>query len=74
MPSTAKEPTAYCDQCGEPAATAEHRACARRRRLEPPRWCPSCRRRMVVQVTPRGWWARCSEHGTTASETPAVPS
>ena len=31
--------------------------------LEPPRFCPYCRRRMVVQVVPRGWSARCARHG-----------
>ena len=35
--------------------------------LEPPRYCAQCRRRMVVQVLPRGWSARCSEHGLTSS-------
>ncbi|WP_436773568.1 hypothetical protein [Yinghuangia sp. YIM S09857] len=53
----------YCDQCGEAASEAGHEACARRRELEPPRYCGSCRRRMVVQVTPRGWTAKCVEHG-----------
>jgi hypothetical protein len=57
----------YCDQCGEDAAHDGHDACAARRRLEPPRYCPQCRRRMVVQVLPRGWSARCVEHGVTAS-------
>lgn len=52
--------TRWCDQCGEPG---EHPACAARRPHEPPRWCARCRRRMVVQVLPRGWSARCSEHG-----------
>ena len=27
-------------------------------------YCSRCRRRMVVQVLPTGWTARCSEHGT----------
>ncbi|MGW0657636.1 biotin synthase auxiliary protein BsaP [Streptodolium elevatio] len=54
----------YCDQCGEAAAAAGHEGCARRRELEPPRYCGDCRRRMVVQVTPRGWTAKCVEHGT----------
>jgi hypothetical protein len=67
----------YCDQCGEPAAsveapevadTAVHARCAARRELEPPRYCGQCKRRMVVQVVPRGWTARCSEHGTIRSE------
>ena len=51
----------WCDVCGEPG---EHQACAARRDLEPPRYCSACRRRMVVQVTPTGWTARCVEHGT----------
>jgi hypothetical protein len=55
----------FCDQCGEPAG--EHPDCARRRSLEPPRYCARCRRRMVVQVLPRGWTARCSEHGVLTS-------
>ena len=31
--------------------------------LEPPRYCPDCRRRMKVQATPLGWQAECSRHG-----------
>ena len=31
--------------------------------LEPPRFCTVCQRRMVVQIVPTGWTARCSEHG-----------
>lgn len=31
--------------------------------LEPPRFCGRCGRRMVVQVRPDGWSARCSRHG-----------
>ena len=58
----------YCDQCGGavgPGAAdpVGHERCTERRRLEPPRYCAACRRRMVVQVTPRGWTARCAEHG-----------
>jgi hypothetical protein len=56
----------YCGRCGRPAtghAGAELAACARALALEPPRYCAGCRRRMVVQVTPTGWSARCSEHG-----------
>jgi hypothetical protein len=52
---------AFCDQCGQPAG--DHPRCAARRPLEPPRYCPDCARRMVVQVTPSGWTARCSRHG-----------
>ncbi|MYW00753.1 hypothetical protein [Streptomyces sp. SID3343] len=59
--------TAFCDQCGEQLAGAAHDVCVRRRELEPPRYCGRCRRRMVVQVTPRGWTARCVEHGVLTS-------
>jgi hypothetical protein len=52
----------WCDQCGD-ASVGDHSACAARLELDPPRYCGRCRRRMVVQVLPRGWTARCSEHG-----------
>ncbi|MGC1154514.1 hypothetical protein [Mycobacterium sp.] len=35
--------------------------------LEPPRFCADCGRRMVVQVRPDGWWAKCSRHGMVDS-------
>ncbi|MEU1997864.1 hypothetical protein ABZ511_25750 [Nocardia gamkensis] len=35
--------------------------------LEPPRFCEQCGRRMIVQVSPDGWWAKCSRHGVTES-------
>lgn len=35
--------------------------------LEPPRYCGQCGRRMVVQVAPHGWSARCSRHGSVDS-------
>lgn len=35
--------------------------------LEPPRFCGQCGRRMVVQVRPDGWDARCSRHGRVDS-------
>jgi hypothetical protein len=50
----------YCDRCGE---SGSHPACAAARKLEPPRYCPACRRRMKVQVVPTGWTATCVEHG-----------
>jgi ribosomal protein S18 acetylase RimI-like enzyme len=55
----------YCDRCGEPVGGGRHRECERARTLEPPRWCPLCRRRLVVQVVPAGWTATCSHHGTS---------
>ncbi|MFC7448897.1 hypothetical protein [Rhodococcus daqingensis] len=35
--------------------------------LEPPRFCEDCGRRMIVQVSPDGWWAKCSRHGVIDS-------
>jgi hypothetical protein len=55
----------WCGQCGEALTPEGHAACRRRAELDPPRFCGSCRRRMVVQVTPTGWTARCVEHGQT---------
>ena len=57
----------HCGQCGEPLTPEGHAPCRRAADLDPPRYCPLCRRRMVVQVLPTGWTARCSEHGTTTS-------
>jgi hypothetical protein len=56
----------FCVHCGRPAAAA-HADCVRAADLEPPRYCPQCARRMVVQVVPSGWSARCSVHGTVTS-------
>lgn len=53
-------PLQWCGRCGLPG---RHPACEGALALEPPRYCAGCRRRMVVQVTPSGWSARCSEHG-----------
>jgi hypothetical protein len=74
---TAADPT-YCARCGEHLAGGEagetsHPDCTRALLLEPPRYCPQCRRRMVVQVTPGGWSARCVEHGTLAGTTSGAP-
>lgn len=49
-------PLRFCGHCGEPGV--EHPD-----PLDPPRFCTRCRRRMVVQVHPTGWSARCVEHG-----------
>jgi hypothetical protein len=49
---------------GEPGGTGDSRVpIAARLGLEPPRFCAECGRRMVVQVRPDGWRARCSRHG-----------
>jgi hypothetical protein len=60
-----------CGHCGEPddgsdaPTSGVHGRCGERLALEPPRYCAACRRRMKVQVTPLGWTAECSRHGTT---------
>lgn len=56
-------PLIVCAHCGEPG---EHPACRAALELEPPRYCVWCGRRMVVQVHPSGWSARCVEHGTSS--------
>jgi hypothetical protein len=59
----------FCGHCGEPSdgggfpPSDGHRRCGELLVLEPPRYCPHCRRRMKVQVTPLGWQAECSRHG-----------
>jgi hypothetical protein len=60
---------AYCSYCGKPAdAEGGHAACEKRLSvIDPPRYCAECARRMVVQVTPAGWTARCSRHGEITS-------
>lgn len=55
----------WCAWCGG-ALTADHLRCRATAALDPPRYCASCRRRMVVQVVPDGWNARCVEHGVVA--------
>jgi GNAT superfamily N-acetyltransferase len=54
----------WCGQCGRELTVEGHEPCRRAASLDPPRYCGQCRRRMVVQVTPTGWSARCVEHGT----------
>ena len=67
-------PGIFCGHCGHPAEKEAydggstppsyvHPACAARLELEPPRFCAQCGRRLKVQVSPLGWWARCSRHG-----------
>lgn len=60
----------WCDRCGGALAGADHAACAAARELEPPRFCRYCRRRLVVQVLPAGWTARCAVHGRAGSGQP----
>jgi hypothetical protein len=57
----------YCGRCGRDLTDGSHESCVQALALEPPRYCTLCRRRMVVQVHPMGWTARCSVHGEVAS-------
>ena len=57
----------YCEHCGNAVGEVGHEACRLALRMEPPRYCADCRRRMIVQVTPTGWTARCVEHGALTS-------
>ncbi len=54
----------WCAHCGREMAGEGHEPCRAGAALDPPRYCVQCRRRMVVQVVPTGWSARCVEHGT----------
>ena len=51
---------------GEPAGGAVPTAA--QLGLEPPRFCAECGRRMIVQVRPDGWSAKCSRHGVQDSK------
>jgi hypothetical protein len=57
----------WCDRCGGALTPGDHTTCTAARALEPPRYCPQCRRRLKVQVVPAGWTATCVEHGETRS-------
>lgn len=61
--------TVYCGFCGQEQAAHDESRCvgARRAAIEPTRYCVHCARRMIVQVTPTGWTARCSRHGEVVS-------
>ncbi|RJQ72229.1 hypothetical protein D5S17_26540 [Pseudonocardiaceae bacterium YIM PH 21723] len=62
---------AFCSWCGKSSAEGSHSVCTQRlSMIDPPRYCPECARRMVVQVSPAGWTAKCSRHGETTS--PAI--
>lgn len=55
---------AHCDGCGKPQGQGDHAVClARRSATDPPRFCVACGRKLVVQVLPIGWTARCVRCG-----------
>lgn len=57
----------HCPRCGEPAHPDEPARCPLQPAAggggDPPRFCPACGRRLVVQVLPDGYRARCTRHG-----------
>ncbi len=57
-------PLVVCALCGQPGVHAAHDGALE---LEPPRFCIRCGRRMVVQVHPTGWSAKCVQHGLIVS-------
>lgn len=60
---TETETATEIETAADGEVASAHGTCAARRELEPPRYCPHCARRMVVQIVPTGWTARCSAHG-----------
>ena len=60
---TQEVPQGFCPRCGEPETALTHEQCAAALALEPPRYCPTCRRRLKVQIVPTGYSALCSRHG-----------
>jgi hypothetical protein len=54
----------HCTGCGRPVAAGDHERCrARLAATDPPRFCATCGRKLVVQVLPIGWRARCVSCG-----------
>ncbi|GAA1007539.1 hypothetical protein GCM10009551_087790 [Nocardiopsis tropica] len=58
----------YNEYTGKPLAEGGPVFEAARLGLEPPRFCGHCARRMIVQIVPDGWVARCSRHGEIDSK------
>ena len=57
----------HCDSCGKDAGSGDHERChVRRAATDPPRYCTGCGRKLVVQVLPTGWTARCVTCGPLA--------
>ncbi|GAC55917.1 hypothetical protein GOHSU_02_00600 [Gordonia hirsuta DSM 44140 = NBRC 16056] len=69
VPGPLEQPLRYGVHTGQPLEMQAPEAipAAAKLGLEPPRFCGQCGRRMVVQVRPDGWAARCSRHGTVDS-------
>lgn len=68
-PGPLDEPTRFNVHTGLPVAEQAPIFAAARLGLEAPRYCGQCARRMIVQVHPTGWSARCSRHGEVDAST-----
>ena len=54
----------HCEGCGAPESEGDHTRCRERRAAtDPPRYCTTCGRKLVVQVLPASWIARCVHCG-----------
>jgi hypothetical protein len=54
----------HCEGCGRPQGEGDHARCMERRAAtDPPRYCVACGRKLVVQVLPASWIARCVHCG-----------
>ncbi len=67
VPGPLDEPLRFGVYTGAPVEEAVAPPAAAVLGLEPPRFCGQCGRRMIVQVVPTGWTARCSRHGSVDS-------
>jgi hypothetical protein len=64
----------HCDGCGKLVSQGDHTGCvARRAATDPPRFCVACGRKLVVQVLPIGWVARCVRCGPVLGLPAAQP-
>lgn len=68
MTPVADQEPVYNEFTGKPLADGGPVFAAAQLGLEPPRYCAYCARRMIVQVSPDGWTARCSRHGELDSK------
>jgi hypothetical protein len=54
----------FCDACGRSLDGEGHDRCRERRAgTDPPRFCANCGRKLVVQVLPLSYAARCVRCG-----------
>ena len=68
MTPVADQEPVYNEFTGKPLADGGPVFAAAQLGLEPPRYGAYCARRMIVQVSPDGWTARCSRHGELDSK------